>query len=392
MHAQLGFSYEILNDSYATGSAALSIGALIFIPFALKFGRRPIYVFSILVQFFISIWFAKLETVADLILVNAFSCLVGALAEVLVQMTVADVFFVHERGLMNSLYIWVQLVGAELAPLAAGYITTSQGWRWVWWWMVILFGMSLVLFFFLYEETKFDEDAPVIDSEMSPQASRKAGEDEKPKDIPDAENAEYSKALFATTSTSRIDPSLPRRPYLARLSLWSPSPGSLRFFAHHIYQPLIVNVAFPGCAYVALIYGLIFATWQVMINVVSTKMPEPPYEFDASAVGLMTLAPFIGTTIGSILAGPLSDRLAMRLAKRNSGVFEPEMRLWILLLFAPPTAAGTLLFGYSLGNGDPWIVVALGYAIFGFGMGPICSVSLTYLIDAYRNVSIWPVV
>lgn len=34
-------------------------------------------------------------------LVNAFNCLLGALAEVIVWMTVADVFFVHERGIMK---------------------------------------------------------------------------------------------------------------------------------------------------------------------------------------------------------------------------------------------------------------------------------------------------
>lgn len=124
--------YTILNDSYALGCGTLAIGAFMLIPFALKYGRRPIYIVSIALQFGISIWSAKIQTVADIMLVNAFSCLLGALAEVICNMTIADVYFVHQRGKMNSIYVWFMSMGGSMAPVAAGYITTSQGWRWVW--------------------------------------------------------------------------------------------------------------------------------------------------------------------------------------------------------------------------------------------------------------------
>lgn len=131
MNIQLGFSYTILNDSYALGNGTLAIGAFLLIPFALKYGRRPIYIFSTAAQLGICVWSARIETVADIMLVNAFSCGVGALAEVIVQMTIADMYFVHERGRMNQIYVWMVNTGASLAPVAAGYITVSQGWRWM---------------------------------------------------------------------------------------------------------------------------------------------------------------------------------------------------------------------------------------------------------------------
>jgi MFS family permease len=136
MQDQLGFSLSILNDSYAIGCGTRAFGAFLLIPFALKYGRRPVYIFSSFVQFGISIWSARIFTVADLMLVNVFECLVGALAEVIVQMTVADVYFTHQRGKMNTIYVWISNTGGYLAPLAAGYITISEGWRWVWWWML----------------------------------------------------------------------------------------------------------------------------------------------------------------------------------------------------------------------------------------------------------------
>ncbi|KAJ5811003.1 major facilitator superfamily domain-containing protein [Penicillium robsamsonii] len=387
MNIELGYSYETLQDSYAVGSAALCIGALLFIPTALKFGRRPIYVMSTLLQFGVAVWFAKIQTVADLMLVNAFSCLLGALAEVIVQMTVADIFFVHQRGMMNSIYVWIMIIGSALGPLAAGYVTTSQGWRWVWWWMAILFGISFVLFLFFYEETKFlgcinglaPVNHPQREDSAGPRGNLKGEDFEKNLD---AEGG----GRISELNTPDIDLSILRKTYLQRLSLWSSSPGSLKLFLRHIYQPLIATFAFPAALYVAVVYGMLTALWQVMITVVASVMPEPPYNFTASQVGLMSLAPFIGTTIGSVIVAPLSDRLVLRLAKRNGGVYEPEMRLWILLAFSPLVPAGTLLFGYSLGNAQPWYFVAIGYGLYGLAMGPISSTSLTYLTDAYTNI------
>jgi MFS family permease len=76
------------------------------------------------------------------------------------QMTVADAFFVHQRGLMNTIYVSFANIGGCLAPVAAGYITLSQGWRWVWWWNATFFGVCIVLFVLSYEETKYSYSEP----------------------------------------------------------------------------------------------------------------------------------------------------------------------------------------------------------------------------------------
>ena len=86
---EFGFTIELLNYGYATGSASLAVGALLFIPFALKYGRRPIYLVSLAGQMTVMIWSAKMQNSADLIMTNLFNCLLGALAEVIVQMTIA---------------------------------------------------------------------------------------------------------------------------------------------------------------------------------------------------------------------------------------------------------------------------------------------------------------
>ena len=78
----------VLNVSYATGCAGLAVGGLVFIPLALKYGRRPIYLVSTIAQCLFSVWAAKTTTVGDLIGWNTLNCLFGSLSEIIVQITV----------------------------------------------------------------------------------------------------------------------------------------------------------------------------------------------------------------------------------------------------------------------------------------------------------------
>lgn len=107
-------------------------------------------------------------------------------------------------------------------------------------------------------------------------------------------------------------------------------------------------LTFPGVAFVSLVYGTLLA-WQAIVQSVSgIYFTLPPYNFSSSAVGLLNLPSFIGCVLGGSFAGQLSDYSIRRLARRNGGVYEPEMRLWLALpslLIAP---AGYFLFGYSV--------------------------------------------
>lgn len=130
LNGDLGISYNILTISFGVNLAALAIGCILFIPFALKFGRRPIYIFSIAASLASAIWQAKIMDAGDLLGTMVVSGLAGSLAETICQMTIADIFFVHQRATANGMYLlWVN-VGAFLGPVAAGYSAASQGWRW----------------------------------------------------------------------------------------------------------------------------------------------------------------------------------------------------------------------------------------------------------------------
>jgi MFS family permease len=343
-------------------------------------------------QFGISIWAARTMTAGDWWGVNALQCWIGALAEVLIQMTVADLFFVHQRGLMNTIYIWAYNVGSNLAVVASGFITDGQGWRWVWWWCAIFFGVQFLMFFFGFEETKFS--VPTVIEGRSGSIPETAQVDEKNRDekeisatpvTPTSDLEAANEEPARNLSVIQVDSNIPRKTYWQKLSLTQSTPGPWSHFLRHAYQPFMILISIPGVAFSSLTYAIILAFSTVMTTALSTYMLEPPYEFSASQIGLMSLAPFIGQTLGSVIVGPLSDYVVLRLAKRNNGIYEPEFRFYCFLPFIPFQCAGAWYFAYALADGRHWSHVAVAYGICNFGMAPLMSISLTYMLDAYNG-------
>ena len=333
--------------------------------------------------------------------VNALQCWLGALAEVLIQMTVADLFFVHQRGLMNTIYIWAYNVGSNLAVVASGFITDGMGWRWVWYFCAIFFGMQFLMFLFGFEETKYSVVPTIL--------GRRASAVSTPTDVNDISNKNEKEMLAkSTTPTSDIeagatnesdddtarnlsivhlDPNIPRKTYWQKLSILKTTPGPWSHFLRHSYQPFMVLVSIPGVFFSSITFAILGAFGTVMTTALSTYMLDPPYSFSASQIGLMSMAPFIGSTLGSLIVGPLSDYVALRLSKRNGGIYEPEYRFYCFLPFIPFQCGGAWYFANSLADGRHWSHIAVAYGICNFGTAPLQSLALTYLLDAYNGES-----
>lgn len=94
----------------------------------------------------------------------------------------------------------------------------------------------------------------------------------------------------------------------------------------------------------------------IMSNVMSIVYPEPPYNFSPADVGYMSAGPFIGNLIGSAYGGFLGDWTILYFSRRNRGYYEPEMRLYILLLPALVLCGGIVLFGVSTAKVCPCLL------------------------------------
>ena len=345
MMQQLHFTIDQLNQGSAMVSVGLSVGCVFFVPYVHKYGRRPLYLMSSALQLGSVIWQAKTHTYGDLMGACTLSGFGGAVSEAIVQITIADVFFVHQHGTMNAWYLIFTAVGATLGPVASGFIVQSQGWRWVWWYCTIFLSVNLLLVVFFFEESKY---IPVINGRSAHATTEtdmpKNDRAEEPHEIgKDAGNDKHISSLQRLES--RIDPSLPRKTYRQRMALYTKSEGSI---AHHFYQPVIILFTFPAATYAALTYGMLLACLALMSSMSATYMLQPPYNFGPSGVGLINLAPFIGSATGFFVGGTLNDMSIMWLAKRNKGIYEPEMRLWVGLAATILLPAGLIIFGVAL--------------------------------------------
>lgn len=131
---ELPINFQDLNNSFAAALAGLGAGSILAIPLTYRYGRRPVYLVCIVLQLAGSVWQAKTMTAGDIIGSNVLCGVAGAAAESIVQLTIYDLFYVHQRGLMNGIYLLSSMAGAFLSLVPAGYIVESQGWRWSWWW------------------------------------------------------------------------------------------------------------------------------------------------------------------------------------------------------------------------------------------------------------------
>ncbi|KAJ9485256.1 hypothetical protein VN97_g8090 [Penicillium thymicola] len=378
MQGELNYSVDILNANAAINYGGLAIGCIFFMPLVHKYGRRPIYILSVILQFASCIWQAQMSTVGDLMTSGLISGIGGAISEVIVQITIADMFFVHQHATMNGWFVIVQSAGAFLGPVASGYIVVAQGWRWMWWWCVIFFGVTLLCVIFFFEESKY---VPYLDGRDVTAAGEVTGEQSEPHK--DADVADSKTTHETPTSRVRTNPDIPLKTYFQRMALVTTTDEALW---PHFYQPIVTLFTFPAVSYAAITYGSTLSWFAIMTSLQASYMIIPPYNFDAAGVGLMNVAPFVGAVLGFPFGGYLSDKSILWLSKRNGGIYEPEMRLWLALPVAIISPAGILMFGLGLAYGAHWALLAVGFGFFGFSLAAISGISLSYLMDCYQEI------
>lgn len=116
------FSIAHVTATYQTtiaiGTSAL--GPLVFVPIANVYGRRPVYLFTLLIGLASAIGSAEAKSYGTLILARAFNGSGAATAAVLGAGTISDMCYMHQRGKAMGLYTVMLTNGAHLAPIVSG--------------------------------------------------------------------------------------------------------------------------------------------------------------------------------------------------------------------------------------------------------------------------------
>lgn len=120
--AELGISLNTLAQS--TAWLILCIGLSLFLvnPLAKVFGRRPVYIIAITVLFACSVWGAFAKDYTSFLASRVVSGFGMAPYEVLVQITIGDMYFVHQRATRIAAWNLFLLGGIAGGSLISGYI------------------------------------------------------------------------------------------------------------------------------------------------------------------------------------------------------------------------------------------------------------------------------
>lgn len=176
------------------------------------------------------------------------------------------------------------------------------------------------------------------------------------------------------------------RPSLQQFNWWpKPIYFDRKVVLRDVVAPLYI-FSFPIILWAALSMG--FASNCLLgLNLTQSQVfSAPPYLFTPSKVGCTNFAFVVGGIIGLLLAGPLSDFISLRAARRNKGVREAEFRLIALIPFIIICLVGMVVVAVGFQRHYSWeVVVAYGFVSVGIQVVSIPAISISVSVLGYAS-------
>lgn len=412
--ASVGFQKSFTDTALLTGYHLLGVGlaGLLFVPTARVWGKRHLYLLGNFIIVFSSAWAgASKHNYKSLLAARIFQGIGLAPFEALVNASVGDLYFLHERGKRMAISNVALFGGAFLTPVIAGRISFDMGWEWTFYFVAIFAAVCLPFVYFFVPETAFRRpDHLNTDFEGDTQRARRPRNTINPGGSNDSTTAMHTVDPLEGHETSREngaltdagqkerkneeanggleDPASPKRPYMPSYSLFNGRKTDESFIKLLLRPlPLFLN---PGILWACLIQGVLIG-WTVFIGaVLAALFIGPPLWFDEDKTGYLYAGAFIGSLIGLVLSGLLSDWSAKVMIKWNNGKYEPEFRI---VLVIPQLIFGCMgLYGLSYVFGDipryGWLIADVFFMFVLIGMVIGAVASALYIVDAHRQIAI----
>jgi MFS family permease len=222
---------------------------------------------------------------------------------------VNDMFFLHERGEKTGVYTVFVTNGAHVAALIGGFLGEAAGWQWDYWLGAVVTAASFVVALFLFPETLFSRDPEFL-------ATR-------------THERSYWEMLFNLRGNL-----IPGR----RLQAGD--------FLHSFYM-----LKYPSVIFTFWYYTWCWTFINVLPAISLAAIYTKEYHLKSGPIGAcLGVSLIIGSVLGELCAGRLSDYIMFRMAKRNNDIRKPEFRLYLSTLSACLMPIGIIIFGACVGR------------------------------------------
>ncbi|KPM42917.1 hypothetical protein AK830_g3653 [Neonectria ditissima] len=373
----LGLSGSIAKVAYFFTTTALlqGMGNLFWMPIMIKFGRRPLYIFTFALYTATAGWAGAPTSYGSVLAARILMGFANGAAECLAPLTISDIFFLHERGTIMALYTASLSAGVGGGIIIAGLITIHLHWRYIYYISTALIGACTILIFFTLPETQYRRAASMARDEQD------CVEDRSIAAAKDNEDAEVAYAEVAP-STPTVRPK--KHTFVQRLRIFSGSYTN-ESILKLLIRPVIL-LALPPVLWATLVMSVTIGFLVAITSNFSSAF-QTVYGFKAYQAGLCFTASLISSLIGVFFGGHLSDMVADYFTKRNGGIREPEMRLPAMIVSMVTGPLALVLYGVGIGKELHWMVPTIGLGLLNFSIVQATNISLVYTIDAYRPVA-----
>ncbi|GAB1213973.1 hypothetical protein ATERTT37_003129 [Aspergillus terreus] len=358
------------------------VSGILIVPTARVWGKRHLFLLGNILMVASCAWAgASAGNYQSLLWARIFQGVALAPFEALVNACVGDLFYVHERGKRMALSNVALFGAAFLTPVVAGKITHTLGWEWTFYFVAIFAGVALPFTFFFVPETAYRRAGHIrTDFEYSNDQPTVSESQNQPSKREDASSPQQGSRDLADLPANAS--------FLQTLKPFNGRKTDENFFKLLLRPfPLFFQ---PAILWACLIQGVIIG-WTVFIGVVLAAIfLGPPLWFNEVQTGYLYTGAFVGSLLGLVLSGLLSDSMNKIMIKLNGGKYEPEFR--ILLVVFQLIFNGIGLYGFGIVAQDVgrygWLVtdVFFAFVIIGMVMGAVASA--LYIVDAYRHITI----